>query len=177
MSPGEFSKPIRAGNGIHIVKLLESRGDVAGRVETKTHVREILIKQDALTSGHDAKIRLTNLKIKLENGADFSALAKANSQDTESVNKGGDLGWIVPNEFGPFFDSVMNQLQDGEVSDVFETPKGWHIIQVLGRKQVSDSSELLRSQARNIVFQQKFNKEVETWMKELREQAYIKIMI
>lgn len=67
-------------------------------------------------------------------GADFSELAKKYSEDPGSASAGGDLGFVKKGVFYPEFESVAFRLKEGELSEVVETPVGYHIIQLLERR-------------------------------------------
>lgn len=77
---------------------------------------------------------ITEIKDKIKNGEDFSALATKYSMDVESAKKGGDLGYAKRGVFVPEFESAAFTLQPGEMSDIVETEFGFHIIQLLERK-------------------------------------------
>ncbi|PSS74861.1 SurA N-terminal domain-containing protein [Shewanella algae] len=83
---------------------------------------------DASTDNAEAKAE--DIHKQLENGADFAALAKSDSQDT-SGEKGGELGWFEPGVMDPAFDEALFALNKGDISKVVKTPFGFHIIKLL----------------------------------------------
>jgi parvulin-like peptidyl-prolyl isomerase len=71
----------------------------------------------------------------LQAGEDFAALAKAESEDTGSAEKGGDLGdWFKAEKMVAPFAEALARLNPGQVSDVVETQFGFHLIKLLDRQ-------------------------------------------
>lgn len=174
MKEGEISNVIRSPSGFHIVKLLETRGDENRHVVHQTHARHILIKPTEVLSLEEARDRITKLRQRIvEDGANFAILAETNSDDPGSASQGGDLGWVNPGTMVPEFEKQMNALQPGEISKPFQTEFGWHIVQVLDRRDYDDTSKVRRSQARQNIGQRKTNAALQTWLRELRSEAYV----
>lgn len=172
MQVGDYSDAIQSPSGFHIIKLYETRGQEKIMV-TKTHVRHILIKINALVSDQVAQERLFNLKNRIENGEDFATLARANSEDRGSAITGGDLKWVQPGALVPAFESAMNDLAINQLSQPVQTQFGWHLIQVLGREQ-QDNTQLMReAQARSQLQQRKADAAIEAWLTKLRDEAYV----
>lgn len=97
--------------------------------EEERRVSHILI--DAGDDADAAREKAQALKAELDNGADFAALAEANSDDTFSAENGGDLDFITPEMMDPAFDEAAFGLENvGDVSDVVETEFGFHIIKL-----------------------------------------------
>jgi peptidyl-prolyl cis-trans isomerase SurA len=172
MQPGDVHDPIRSPSGFHIIKLVEERGDER-HIVNQTHVRHILLKTDAVHTNETIKVRMDQLEIRLRNGEDFATLAKSNSQDTISAAKGGDLGWVNPGDLVPNFEEVMNNTPKGQISQPFETEFGWHILQVLGRREHDSTEEYKRSKARQLIRKRKGDEELFLWLRRLRDEAYV----
>ncbi len=172
MDTGDISGLIRSPSGFHIIKLVNER-DSEKVVITQTHARHILIKPDELTTEDDAMRRLRQLKLRIENGADFAELARGHSNDTVSAADGGDLGWINPGELVPEFEEVMKSLNPGEVSNPFQTQFGWHIVQVLERREHDSTNDVKRARARDAIRQRKLEEARENWLREMRDNAYV----
>jgi len=130
---GDTTLPIHSASGYHILRLVDKSNKQ--NFITQTHARHILILTDANTSDDEAKKLLEEIKIKLKNGDDFAQLANEHSQDPGSKPNGGDLGWADPDNFVPEFEDVMIKLKEGEISEPFRTQFGWHVLQVLGRRE------------------------------------------
>ena len=82
----------------------------------------------------DARERARGLRLEAENGADFAALAREHSDDPGSASDGGDLGLVVEGRTVPAFEAALFALGPGELSDVVETPFGFHVIQMVERQ-------------------------------------------
>lgn len=172
MQPGAISDPIRAGGGFHIVKLLELRGE--GRhVITQTHARHILLSADELMQEHEVVTRLEQLRERIIGGEDFANLARSHSKDKVSASKGGDLGWVNPGDLVPQFEEAMNALAVNQVSRPVQTRFGWHIIQVLERREYDSTDEFKRNQVRELIRKRKTDEELALWLRRLRDEAYV----
>lgn len=172
MKPGDVSAVLRSANGFHILKLVEERSKDAPVVITQTHVRHILIKTSELMPEAEAKKRLLEIKQRIDTGSDFAAQAKRYSEDS-SAAQGGDLGWISPGETVPEFENAMNALQEGQISDPVQSSFGWHLIQVLGRRNADVSEEQKKTQARAAIRSLKSDEAYQDWLRQLRDRAYI----
>jgi len=172
LQPGAVSELIRSPSGFHIIKLVEQRGGER-YVVRQTRVRHILLKPDALHSDEDTSIRLQQLEQRIRGGEDFAALAKANSQDTLSAAKGGDLGWVNPGDLVPVFEETMDKLQPGELSQAFKSQFGWHILEVMERRDYDSTEEYKRSRARQLIRSRKSDEQLLLWLRRLRDEAYV----
>lgn len=172
MQAGQISDPIQASGGFHIVKLLELRGD--GRhVITQTHVRHILLTADDVLPESEVRIRLEQLRDRIIGGEDFAQLARSHSKDKVSASKGGDLDWVGPGDLVPQFEETMNQLNPKEISQPVQTRFGWHIIQVLERRDHDSTDEFKRNKARELIRKRKNDEELALWLRRLRDEAYV----
>src|SRR5690606_1620603 len=124
------------------------------------------------TSDEQAQQRLQQLRDRIVNGESFEEIARRHSDDA-TAPQGGDLGWLSPGETVPAFEQVMNTLQPGEVSEPIKSPFGWHIIEVLERRNQDMGEEFKRMQARQILFQRRIEPAVDQWINELYGQAYV----
>jgi len=169
---GGVSGLIRSPGGFHIIKLLEKRGDER-HIMHQTHVRHILLKADTLHSDEDNHTRILQLEQRLRAGEDFETLARANSQDTMSAARGGDLGWVSAGETAPAFEAAMNRLSPGEISPPVKTRFGWHILQVLDHRDQDNTEEFERNRVRNLIRERKYDEELLLWLRRLRDEAYV----
>jgi peptidyl-prolyl cis-trans isomerase SurA len=172
MEKGDISELIRSPSGYHIIKLMDVR-DAEEMVVTQTEARHILIKISEIISEDEAVNRLQSLKRRIENGDDFTQLARGNSEDIVSAGDGGELGWLNPGDTVPEFEAVMNEMELNQVSDPFQTQFGYHILQVTGRRQHDSTDDIRRARARDVIRQRKTNEAMETWLQELRDDAYV----
>ena len=176
MQPGEVSTPIRSPNGFHILKLTNRRGGSSSLVVGQTHARHILIKLSEVVSEKDAKRKMDSIKERLDNGAKFEEMARQYSEDG-SANNGGDLGWVNPGDTVPPFEKAMNTLGLGEISEPVLSPFGWHIIQVLERRQQDMTKEASRLKARQEIRARKSEEAYQDWIRELRDRAFVELRL
>ena len=176
MKAGELSSVLRSPNGFHILKLDERRGGQGPAMVQQTNARHILIKASELVSDNEARNRLRNLKERLENKTDFAQLARSNSEDT-SASKGGDLGWLSPGDTVPEFERTMNALKPGEISEPVRSPFGWHLIQVIERRNSDITKERRRLTARQALRERKSDEAYEEWVRQLRDRAYVEMRL
>ena len=174
--PGETSGIIEDESGFHIVKLLDVRRADENFVR-QTHAAHILVTEKPLLSGDEARVRLERLRNRVLQGEDFAELARFHSDDSVSAVRGGELGWLSPGAITPEFDAAMNPLADGEVSDPFRTSWGWHIVRVEGRRNHDSTEEVRRARARNAVFNRKANEALATWLRQLRDGAFVRVRL
>ena len=102
-------------------------------------------------------------------------MARTHSDDPGSALDGGDLGWTEPGTLVGEFQQVMDESVIGETSEPFESQFGWHILEVLERRERDRSKELAEQQARMAIAESKFDDELNHWLQELRDNAYIEI--
>jgi peptidyl-prolyl cis-trans isomerase SurA len=174
LKAGEVSDPLRTPTGFHIIRLNEVRGGGKKAIENQVHVRHILMKTTELADDATIRQKLSEFRDHILNkGEDFAALATVNSQDPGSQSQGGDLGWTGPGTFVPEFEAAIANLKDGEISQPFHTQYGWHIAQVLGRREFDNTDELKRRQAIEAIRASKADEETELWLRRLRDDAYV----
>ncbi len=172
LKSGQVSGVLRSPNGFHLVRVNERRGQSAPLIVAQTHARHILIKTSELVSENDAKERLLKLKERLDNNADFAGLARLQSEDG-SAARGGDLGWLSPGDTVPEFEKAMDALKLGQVSQPVRSPFGWHLIQILERRNQDMSQQQQRLQARLALRAQKADEAYQEWLRQLRDKAFV----
>jgi peptidyl-prolyl cis-trans isomerase SurA len=173
LKPGEVSKPLRTPTGYHIVRLNEVRGANQQVIVEQVHARHILMKTNELQDDATVRQKLNALRDRILKGEDFAGLAKISSEDPGSAAEGGDLGWTNPGTFVPEFEEELAKLKDNEISEPFRTQYGWHIVQVLGRREFDNTDELKRRQAAEAIRASHADEETELWMRRLRDEAYV----
>lgn len=176
MERGDISDPIRSPSGYHIVKLEDYRGGER-KIINQTHARHILITTDEITSDDAARVRLQQLKQRIEGGDDFATLARSNSDDKSSAIKGGDLGWVTPGDLLPLFEEEMNKLAINQISEPLRTEFGWHIIQVLERREHDSTETIQKTEAREAISKRKFTEESALYLRRLRDEAYVDVRL
>ena len=168
---GENTGILRSPSGFHILKLVDKRNGSAPVVITQTHARHILIKTSEITTSAEAKKRIMAIKQRIDAGASFAEEAKRYSEDG-SAAQGGDLDWLSPGQTVPEFEDAMNKLKVGEMA-VVETQFGWHLIEVLARRNTDVSDQQKRQQARMAIASFKSEELYQDWLRQLRDRAFI----
>ena len=177
LRPGEISPVLRSPGGFHVVKLMQRRGADGGAPVMQTHARHILVKTSEVTSEADARRRLADLRERIvTGGADFAELARLNSADG-SAARGGDLDWLLPGDTVPEFERVMSALKPGEISQPFKTSFGWHLMQVLARREAGVTQERRRMQARQALKERKSDEAFQDWLRQLRDRTYVEMRL
>jgi peptidyl-prolyl cis-trans isomerase SurA len=121
---------------------------------------------------NEAKNRLTEIRQHIDKGADFAEQAKLFSEDG-SAAQGGDLGWLSPGETVAEFESAMDALKVGQISGLVQSGFGWHLIQVLERRNTDVSVEQKKLQARNAIRAFRSDEVFQDWLRQLRDRAFI----
>lgn len=176
MKVGDVSTVLRSANGFHILKLLDKRGNETPVIVQQTHARHILIRLNEVVSETDAKHRLAGLKERVDNGTDFAELARLQSEDP-SASRGGDLGWLSPGDTVPEFERAMNALEPGQTSEPVQSPFGWHLIQVIERRNEDMSKERQRVLARQAIRGRKSDEAYQEWVRQQRDRAYVELRL
>ena len=177
MKPGQVSQILRGPTGFHILKLVDQRkGD--RKIVTEYHARQILIKPSELLSSAQAEQKAQDLYNRIVNKhEDFAALAKEFSKDDTTANLGGDMGWFQPAAWGASIGAKLAELKDGEVSRPFQTEAGWHLLERLGTRQSDQTVEIQRNQARQAIGNRKAEQVYDDYLRDLRSNAYIDILV
>ncbi|HTP39464.1 MAG TPA: peptidylprolyl isomerase [Steroidobacteraceae bacterium] len=177
MQPGEVSDLIQTASGFNIVKLNEIRSIAGSQLIQQVHLRHILIKTTEVQDDATVKAKLTDMRNRILAGtADFAVLAKATSEDPGSAVNGGDLGWTKPDVFVPEFTAVAMALKDNEISQPFKSEYGWHIVQMLGRRQFDNTETAARDAAYRALRESRLDETTEIWLQELKDDAYVEIL-
>ena len=166
---GDFLTNLKNGTGLteaeyrDVVEVTLLRGKMEEYVgqQVPTSEPQIRVRHILLDTEEEAQAVLQ----RLEDGEDFAALATEVSTDTLSAELGGDLGWIPKGEMDTAFDEVAFNLPVGEISDVVETPSGFHIILVEDRDDDRELDAEILDQRRRDAFQ--------VWLVDLEAEAAI----
>jgi len=175
LSPSEVSKPIRSASGFHILQLVSSSDNSI--IVQQTHARHILIIPNDEVSDDQARETLLELKQKLEDDdGDFAKFASEFSDDPSSKKTGGDLGWASPGTYVGKFELVMDSLKDNQISEPFKSPFGWHLLQVLERRDYNQTQANKEKSARKEIQTRKIDEELRLWLRRIRDEAYVKYL-
>lgn len=173
MADGDVAPPIRSGSGYNLIRLNETRG-ITGRSEIEqTQVRHILVSPNEILDEAAAKQKLEDIRARIVDGEDFSDLAKLNSDDPGSGNLGGDLGWTEAGIFVPEFTEVVDQLELNQLSEVFRSRFGFHIMEVTGRRVYDNTDEVKRNECALSLRNARVGEETELWLRRMRDEAFV----
>jgi peptidyl-prolyl cis-trans isomerase SurA len=175
LQPGQWTGPFQSPGGFHILRLEDRRSSIRSQVVDVFRARHILIRVDAQTSEQTAIRRLQELRRRLSLGEAFEQLAKDFSQDPGSAAKGGQLDWAYPGDLVPEFERAALGLARGQVSEPVRTVFGFHLIEVLDRKQEPLTEDRLRLIARLSLRDRKLADAVDDWTREIRANSYVEI--
>lgn len=171
---GAISAPIRSDAGYHLLKLYERRGGGEQLIE-QHFARHILMAPNQIRDDESTVDFLEILRQNVAGGEDFAMLAKEHSEDAGSALNGGELGWSTPGMFVPEFEQTMNTIALNEISRPFMSQFGWHIMQVTERRKQDFSEDIMRNRAQNMLRQRKYEEELQVWLQEIRDEAFIEI--
>lgn len=173
---GETADPIRSASGFHIVQLLEQRG--AGvQTEDQALVRHILMLPSEIRTMDEAEAAIRVVHEQLLAGADFCALSAEHSEDPGSALNCGDLGWSTGDQFVPKFVEKLQATATGELSEPFLSEYGWHVLEVQERRRQDMGEEALRDMAVQILHRRRFDEELQEWLKEIRDEAFVEVRL
>ncbi|NNE04104.1 MAG: hypothetical protein HKN15_00070 [Xanthomonadales bacterium] len=176
LQPGQYTDPIRSPAGFHIIKVNDYR-ERSRVMAQEHHARHILIETNQLVSPRDAMDKIRDLRQRIMDGEEFAEIAKEHSDDPTSANLGGDMGWFQRNAYGDRVEQMLAGLEDGEISEPFQSQVGWHIIQKLGYREVDVTEQALRERARDSIRRSKQDSEIESYLRQMREEAFVELRI
>ena len=173
----EISEPIKSSGGFHLIKLNQiEEFKMEAIIVRQSKVKQILLKKNQIVSEDDINKKLANIRNLIIEGMSFSEAAEKYSEDGSASNK-GDLGWLNPGDTIPEFEEEIDSLELNEISEPFKTGLGWHLIQLIDRREKDLSSESLRQRVKNNLLSQKTEIRFNDWVKTLREGAHIEIWL
>jgi peptidyl-prolyl cis-trans isomerase SurA len=143
------------------------------------HARHILIVPEGTSESAwaAARAKADAVYAELKGGADFAETARSYSADT-SAKDGGDLGTLKRGELAQDVESEIIRLSEGEVSSPYRSSLGWHLFK-LESKEALEGEGLgrVRQQVREILFREKYEARLDTWLKEIRQRAVIEVRL
>ena len=101
-------------------------------------------------------------------------LKKGEAIETAAANQSHDMGWQTAATLPALFLNQLQTMKAGDISEPIQAPNGYHILKLVESR--GQSITPTKTQLQNIAYQMQFQKAVASWLKELRETAYIKIM-
>ena len=172
LTVGEVAK-VRSSSGFHLVYLADAVG--GEQLVRQTDVRHILVKPTEVLNEQAAEDLVVELRARIEGGEDFGELARQYSDDIGSATEGGKLGWTNPGQMVPEFEATMAGTAEGSISQPFRSEFGWHILEVKARRDKDFSGEVRRNQVAGYIRDQKYQEELDAWLRKIREEAFVDI--
>ena len=172
LTAGEVAK-VRSSSGLHLVYLADAVG--GEQLVRQTDVRHILVKPTEVLNEQAAEDLVVELRARIEGGEDFGELARQYSDDIGSATEGGNLGWTNPGQMVPEFEATMAGTAEGSISQPFRSEFGWHILEVKARRDKDFSGEVRRNQVAGYIRDQKYQEELDAWLRKIREEAFVDI--
>jgi len=179
LQPGGITEPLRDASGFTILKLEGRREPGDKQIVTEFHAQHLMIKPTAVLSEQGAKDKIEKLYNEIVNQhADFTKLAKQDSDDPTTANAGGDMGWFAQGDWGSEIGKMLASMQPGQVTQPFKSPDGaWHIIKLLGTRQADKTKDIERAQARQAIAERKDRQAYEQFLRDMESSAYINIRV
>jgi peptidyl-prolyl cis-trans isomerase SurA len=171
LDAGQVSQVVASANGLHILKLLDRKGDKTEIIQTQ--VSHILIKAESNVAKSQASKKLFDLRQRMLAGESFEDLARIYSDDTGSAATGGSLGWVSPGEMVQPFEAAFQEIALNQISQPVSTQFGVHILMVEDRRKKNVTEQIARGRAENILRRQRADREFGQWVRELLEGAYV----
>ncbi len=176
LTPGSISNPFQMQHGLYILKLHETKG-IERVIVQQVNSRHILLSADKLVTNEQVRKKLSDIRDQIINGADFGQLAEEHSIDPGSAANSGILGWAEPKSFTPQFKKVVETLPTGKISEPFQSNYGWHILEVLGRREYDKTVDIARETAFQDLYNRKSMIEEDLWISRLRSEAFVDIRL
>lgn len=171
---GQVSSPLKSGAGLHILKVEEKRGDFV-QYEDQWLVRHILLMPSEIRNEEASELELIDIRKRVLNGEDFSTLAKEFSEDPGSAQKGGELDWMGKGITAAEFEATFTTIEEGVVSEVFQTEFGFHFLELLDQRNKDMTNEAIENRAFNILYSRKYDEELENTLRSMRAEAFVEI--
>ena len=174
MTVGSIKGPIKSGAGYHFLKIEDKKGDTV-RIEDQSLARHILIQTSEIRNKKQALSLINEIKERISKGEEFSVMARLYSDDPGTKLDGGELGWSSSDVYDPEFKKVLDSSELNIISEPFESSFGFHILEVLDKRKEDISGELLKNKAYQIIYERKFDVQLDKTLQELRAEAFVEI--
>lgn len=175
MKLNDIFGPLESGAGIHIIKLSGIRGDSI-KVEEQSLVQHILIETSEIRSEKQAEDLINSLYDRAQE-EDLGILARIYSDDPGSKLNAGKLDWAPEGVYDENFEKTIKKVKLGEISKPFKSSFGWHILKVLEKREKNISDEIIKDKAFGILFNRKFNEQLQNTLEEIRSESFVDIKI
>lgn len=181
ISAGQISPVFRGPDGLYLLKLEDERGgdstdDAQKRVMvTEAHIRHIIVKPNEIRNDARTRKLARQIRQRLLAGGDFATLAKKYSDDKGTSRQGGDVGWIALNRLPPDTRRHIENLDEGEISRIFQTDDGYEIVKLIDRRQRDETEQAKRDKVRQTLGRKRASEQGDRWLRKLRDEAYVDI--
>ena len=175
MEIGDAEGPIEAGNGFHLIQLTNKAGGAEQMVK-QTNFRHIMLTPNEIRDEQQTEDAIREFRQQIVDGEEFATLARQNSDDDTSVVAGGDMDWINEGQLPLDMEAVIDSLEIENLSEPFRTGNGWHIAEVIERRVADLSTIYTRNQAERSLRNRKFDLELQNWLIEIREEAFVEFI-
>jgi peptidyl-prolyl cis-trans isomerase SurA len=172
LKPGQITEPLRGSGGFQIVQVEEVREPKAEQA-TQYRAQDILIRTSDLVGVEAARQKIEALRARIAAGEDFAKVAREASEDTLTKNVGGDMGWFLVDQWGGAVAAQIQKLSDGELSPVFQSEVGFHLLKRTGMRVQDVTEDNRRNKAREIIGNRKSEEEYERFLRQLRSEAFV----
>ena len=181
MQMNKVSTLVRSPGGFNIIKLIGKRDQPAPKIFiNKYHIQQIVINVSPVVTNLDAKARLLRIRdTLLHTKKSFAKLARSNSDDYNTSEKGGELDWVSSdqlNTINPKMAEIASNLKINKISKPFKSDNKWYLIKLIGKKKIDNTLDLQKQHAQQVLFQKKAMSALDTWESELRGSSYVKIL-
>lgn len=176
MQPGQVSEPMRGPTGFQLISLTDRR-EAGPQTVTEYNARHIMIRTTEVVDSEQARSKVELLRKRIAGGEDFAEAAKAESDDTTTRARGGEMGWFTLDDWGSAVAAQVVQLADDEVSQPFSSELGWHLLQRLGERQQDVTEQNRRARARELVGRRKAEEEYERFLRQIRAEAFVEMRL
>lgn len=173
---GAYTDLLRTPGGFVILQVRDQR-DQAEVIVREFRARHLMIEPSELVTPDQARDRLFALHQRILDGESFADLARQYSTDETTANIGGRLNWFTAGEYGSLFQQIIDDLEPGEISNPFQSGFGWHVLKLEETRQADRTTETLRAEAREMLFRQKAEDEVERFQRQLRGESFVEVRL
>jgi peptidyl-prolyl cis-trans isomerase SurA len=166
---GEISQPLQTAQGIEVLR-------IAGRDSTRVQLEHIRVNLPISDAARERSRRgAEEVRALAVKGADFAALAKEYSDDAESKEKGGNLGFFASAELTPNIATAVRGLEVGGISEVVASDVGFHVFKVLAKEGGGEwTFEEVKDRVVGVIVEERAQAMTDSWLAGVRSQYFIR---
>jgi peptidyl-prolyl cis-trans isomerase SurA len=169
LAVGEISDPMQTSQGVEILR-------VADRDSARVHLQHIRVNLPVSDTARERSRKgAEEVRALAVQGADFPALAKEYSDDAESKEKGGNLGFFASAELTPNIAAAVRNLKPGEVSEVVPSDVGYHVFKLLSREGGGEwTYEEVKDRVVGVMVEERAQAMTDSWLQSVRSKYFIR---